>query len=66
MAPGTPVGEALSRLLSHSGADRAPSSPPALSPAALADALLAQSQRATDPATVKALVDAARALLNGG
>jgi hypothetical protein len=30
---------------------------------ALADALLAKAQEATDPATVRALVDAARALL---
>jgi hypothetical protein len=55
----------LSRPLSHSD----PETPPAIAVAtdsrSLADALLAKAQEATDPATVRALVNAARALLGG-
>ena len=59
MAAGEQAREPLSHRLSHSPAV----STPPTDTRALADALLAKAQTTTDPATVRALVDAARALL---
>jgi hypothetical protein len=55
--------EGLSLPLSHSPPADGPKGPAATDSRALAHALLAKAQEATDPATVRALVDAARALL---
>jgi hypothetical protein len=63
MAPTEQRGEALSHLLSHPAPDSAPASPPGPTPAALADALLAQAQREPDPERARGLVNAARILL---
>jgi hypothetical protein len=45
------------------GSESTPPATLATDPRALADALLAKAQEATDPAMVRALVDATRALL---
>ena len=63
--PGEGARFRLSRGLPHSTAPDGAKAPAATDSRALADALLATAQEATEPAAMRALVDAASALLGG-